>query len=129
MRADGCLVVAAQWQLKSGASLHGFDSGNYHLQLPSDAQNFPTKCFPTTNLNCTSFIVNICRKTSYIGVQNVALVQEYLLHILYNSGVSCQVQETLFLHFNLQIQVHLASDFHFLFLLEHVLFTPLYFTL
>ena len=103
--------MVERWQLKSGASLHGFDSGNYHLQLPSDAQNFPTKCFPTTNLNCTSFIVNICRKTSYIGVQNVALVQEYLLHILYNSGVSCQVRETLFLHFNLQIQVHLASDF------------------
>ena len=30
------------------------------------------------------------------------------------------MQETCFLHFNFQIQVHLATDFHFLFLLEHV---------
>ena len=32
----------------------------------------------------------------------------------------CQVQETCFLHFNFQIQVHLATDFHFFFLSEHV---------
>ena len=30
------------------------------------------------------------------------------------------MQETCFLHFNFQIQVHLATDFLFLFLLEHV---------
>ena len=49
--------------------------------------------------------------------QMLTQVQEN--YILYKSAVSCQVQETWFLHFNLWTQVHLASDFHFLFLLEH----------
>ena len=53
----------------------------------------PTKYFLSTNLNIYKVQENFRQK----------------------SGVSCQVQETLLLHFNLQIQVHLVSDFHFLF--------------
>ena len=78
--------------------------------------NFPTKC----------------RKISYRWI----LEQENFLH----TSVKCCISAgkfpthtvkiwiflssagTWFLHFNLQIKVHLATDYHFLFLLEHVVY-------
>ena len=94
------------------------------------AGNFPTKCFLGTNLNTTVSILNMCRKFSY-------KLQENFLHMSTSAGkfpthkckmlhkcrkisctysknldFSCQVQETCFLCFNFQLQVHLATDFH-----------------